>query len=149
MTRVVPSIQRLEVGLLSHLLPPAYSIRAPMDCFSGIKIEKLCGDSFHVWKQKVELVLALKNLDDHLDIAKPIDEDKISKLKKHDVNDRAIIGFTLSKEHLDNMRDIDPAGDMWKAILMFSSVRLCSTGSMLEGRSTLPGCMVRGNFYSS
>ena len=87
-----------------------------MDSFSDIKIEKLGEDNFHVWKQKVELLLALKDLDDHLTSTRPTDEDELSKWKKQDAKARAIIGLTVSDEHLDHVRDTDSAADMWNAI---------------------------------
>ena len=36
------------------------------DGLGGFKIEKLGDDNFHVWKQKVELVLAFRELEDHI-----------------------------------------------------------------------------------
>ena len=87
-----------------------------MDSFSSIRIEKLGEDNFHVWKQKVELLLALKDLDDHLDSAKSTDEDKLCTWKKSDAKARAVIGLTLSDDHLEHVRDTESAAEMWKAI---------------------------------
>lgn len=87
-----------------------------MDSFGGIKIEKLGEDNFHVWKQKVELLLALKDLDDHLESTRPTDDDELSAWKKKDAKARAVIGLSISDEHLDHVRDTENAAEMWKAI---------------------------------
>ena len=87
-----------------------------MESFSGVKIEKLGEDNFHVWKQKVELLLALKDLDEHLESTRPTDGEELSAWKKKDAKARAVIGLTLSDEHLDHVRDTDSASEMWKAI---------------------------------
>eukprot|EP00737_Agarophyton_chilense_P003002 gb/GEZJ01003471.1/.p1 GENE.gb/GEZJ01003471.1/~~gb/GEZJ01003471.1/.p1 ORF type:complete len:730 (-),score=111.20 gb/GEZJ01003471.1/:63-2252(-) len=109
-----------------------------MDSFSGVKIEKLVEDNFHVWKQKIELLLALKDLDGHLDSVRPTDEDELSTWKKKDAKARAIIGLTLSDEHLDHVRDADNAADMWKAIC-----------DVFQRKTLLNKINARRSFYSA
>lgn len=87
-----------------------------MDSFSGIKVEKLGEDNFHTWKQKVELLLALRDLDEHLTSKPPENAEELASWKKRDRKARAIIGLTISDEHLDHVRDIDTAADVWRAI---------------------------------
>lgn len=53
-----------------------------MELFSGIQIENLGMKNFHNWKQIIELLLALKDLNDHLITFAPTDRDGLSKWKK-------------------------------------------------------------------
>ena len=104
----------------------------------GFKIEKLGDSNFHVWKQKVELVLAFRELDDLItEQTPPDDADEVLKWKKKDAKAKAVIGLTLSDEHLDHVRDAETAFEMWKAIL-----------NIFQRRTLLNKLRARRNFYS-
>jgi len=83
----------------------------------GFKIEKLGESSYHVWMQKVELVLALRELEDHIyDSRPPIDEAELAVWQKNDAKARAIFCLTLYEEHLEHVRELESAAEMWEAI---------------------------------
>ncbi len=83
---------------------------------SATKIEKLNDSNFHFWKQKIVLLLALKDLDDLIEKDAPSEKDKDDDWDKKDRRARAIIGLSLSDEHLEHVRDVKTAKEMWKAI---------------------------------
>ena len=83
----------------------------------GTRIEKLCDSNFHAWKQKIVLILALKDLDDFIENDPPTEEKELSMWMKNDRKARAIIGLSLSDEHLEHVRDVTTAKEMWKAIM--------------------------------
>ena len=104
----------------------------------GFKIEKLGDNNFHVWKQKVELVLAFRELEDFItEQTPPTDSDELLKWKKKDAKAKAVIGLTISDEHLDHVRDTETAFDMWNAIL-----------NIFQRRTLLNKLRARRNFYS-
>ena len=105
------------------------------DMGSATKIEKLTDSNFHFWKQKIVLLLALKDLDDFIEDDPPAptvkgdptetgevegDKQKVNAeftaWTKKDRKARAIIGLSLSDEHLEHVRDASTAKEMWKAI---------------------------------
>lgn len=59
-----------------------------MESFGGgsFKIEKLGESNFHVWKQKVELVLSFRELDIHIrkDAQEPTENDEKTAWQKND-----------------------------------------------------------------
>lgn len=81
------------------------------------KIEKLNDSNFHAWKQKIVLILALKDLDGFIEDDPPADKSELSKWVKNDRKARAIIGLSLSDEHLEHVRDVESAKKMWEAIM--------------------------------
>ena len=83
---------------------------------SATKIEKLNDSNFHFWKQKIVLLLALKDLDDLIEKDAPTEKGKDEDWDKKDRKARAIIGLSLSDEHLEHVRDVKTAKEMWKAI---------------------------------
>ena len=88
------------------------------DDFGGsTKIEKLNDSNFHAWKQKIVLLLALKDLDDFIEDDPPLDKSELTKWVKGDRKARAIIGLSLSDEHLEHVRDVETAKEMWAAIV--------------------------------
>ena len=103
------------------------------------KIEKLGDDNYHVWKQKVELLLAFKELDDHItEPERPIDTDNWSEWKKKDAKAKAIIGLTLSDDHLDHVRGAETALEMWNSVV-----------NIFQRRTLLNKLKARRNFYSA
>ena len=80
------------------------------------KIEKLRESNFHVWKQKVELILAFRKLDDHIrdSVSIPLRTDPLHETwVKADAKERAVIGLTLSDGHLEHVRDCETAAAVW------------------------------------
>ena len=62
------------------------------DLSGSTRIEKLSDSNFHTWKQKIILVLALKDLDDLIDLDAPKEKSELEKWTKRDRKARAIIG---------------------------------------------------------
>lgn len=80
------------------------------------KIEKLNHNNYHSWKQKIELLLALKDLDQHISSPRPKDESEALAWDKNDRKTRAIIGLTLSDQILENVRHVNTSTEMWMEI---------------------------------
>lgn len=88
-----------------------------MDASGGFKIEKLSESNFHIWKQKIELVLAFREPSDHLEDSPPLSNaDDARTWQKDDAKVRAVIGLSLSDEHLEHVRGVQSASEMWKSI---------------------------------
>ena len=83
---------------------------------TSVKIEKLNDNNFHIWKQKIQLHLALRDLDQYIDSNPPTEEKELEIWNRGDRKARAIIGLSLSDEHLNHVRDVTSAKDMWTAI---------------------------------
>jgi coenzyme F420-reducing hydrogenase delta subunit len=88
--------------------------------FGGFKIEKLTASNYHTWKQKIELVLAFRELDEvGFNIGSTIvmvDAAAAAEFRKKDAKVKAVIGLTLSDEHLEHVRGAESAAEMWLAI---------------------------------
>jgi len=84
---------------------------------SATRIEKLTDSNFHAWKQKIVLILALKDLDEFIEEDPPTDEKELAVWMKSDRKARAVIGLSLSDEHLEHVRDVETAKEMWMAIM--------------------------------
>lgn len=88
---------------------------------SDFKVEKLSGASYHVWKQKILLVLTVKDLD-HFRTEDPPSHNgghegnSISKWACKDRKVQAIISLSMSDEYLEHVRDSVSAKDMWEII---------------------------------
>ena len=112
-----------------------------MDSGGGIpKIEKLSESNFHVWKQKVELILAFKELNLHIgdSAGKPSASDEPDAWFKQDAKAKAIIGLTLSDEHLEHVRDCTTAATMWSTIM-----------DLFQRKTLLNKLHTRRRFYSA
>lgn len=88
---------------------------------AGIRMEKLTENNFHSWKQKIELVLGHRGVDEmidkHLCPAKPAAEsEELLKWLKKDKTARMTIGLTLSDEMLKNVSLTTTALEMWQEI---------------------------------
>ena len=103
------------------------------------KIEKLTESNFHVWKQKVELILAFREIDEHIDdsAARPTAQTELEKWLKDDAKARAVIGLTLSDEHLEHVRDCETAAVMWSTII-----------DLFQRKTLLNKLACRRRFYS-
>lgn len=56
-----------------------------MDSLGGFKVEKLGDENFHIWRQKVELLLAFRELDDFISEEHiPTDPETLLEWKKRD-----------------------------------------------------------------
>jgi gag-polypeptide of LTR copia-type len=108
---------------------------ASMDT-GGFKIDKLNDKNYHTWKQKIELLLAFRDLDEVVfgdpppDMA--TDEEAGYAFKKLDAKAKAVIGLTLSDEHLEHVRDAQTAADMWKCLM--NAFQRCSLLNKLAAR---------------
>jgi len=105
---------------------------------SSTKIAKLTFDNYYAWKQKIELLLALKDLDDRLTDPKPKDEALVPAWLKKDKKAKALIGLTLSDEILESVRDVDSSASMWSTIK-----------NIFERHTLLNKLTVRRKFYSA
>ncbi|CDF37816.1 unnamed protein product [Chondrus crispus] len=86
----------------------------------SIKIDKLTDSNFYVWKQKIQLLLALRDVDQYIVEGRVPSEERAEERKKWirgDSKAKALIGLSLSDEHLEHVRDVDTAHEMWEAIV--------------------------------
>lgn len=83
---------------------------------SSFKIEKLNGNNYHSWKQKIFHLLVLKDLQDHIDGQKPQIEDDMPSWRASDAKAQAFIALTLSDQLLENVRDVKTCSEMWTSI---------------------------------
>lgn len=90
-----------------------------MDSSSSFpKIEQLSEDNFYTWKQKVQLLLCYREVDFTLTQDAPEkNHDEYDKWLKANNKAKAIIGLSLSNEHLHHVADADSAKKMWEALL--------------------------------
>ena len=109
-----------------------------MEGKDNFKIDKLVDSNFHVWKQKVELVLGDRGVTDHiLDTSTPDDPLELAQWKKDDAKAKAVIGLTLSNDLLEHVRGLETAFEMWEAIL-----------NLFQRRTLLNSLTARRRFYS-
>ena len=87
---------------------------------AGIRIEKLNDSNFHSWKQKIELVLGHREVDDMIDPvlrpSRPGQADELVKWMRKDKTARLTIGLTLCDEMLKNVSHTSTALEMWQEI---------------------------------
>ncbi|CDF39664.1 unnamed protein product [Chondrus crispus] len=86
----------------------------------SIRIDKLTDSNFYVWKQKIQLLLALRDVDQYIVEGRVPSEERAEERKKWirgDSKAKALIGLSLSDEHLEHVRDVDTAHEMWEAIV--------------------------------
>lgn len=116
-----------------------------MDEHSGgsggsVRIEKLTDTNFYVWKQKIQLLLALRDVEQYITEDVLPDDASASDRKtwlRGDNKARAIIGLSLSDEHLEHVRDATTAKDMWESIL-----------NVFERHTSLNKLAARRDFYT-
>lgn len=87
---------------------------------SSLKIERLSKNNFHAWKQRVQLVLVFRDLDGHIKKNVGTDENEPTNWNRNVSKARAIIGLSLSDEHLEHARDTENSKTMWGAIMNVS-----------------------------
>ena len=103
----------------------------------SIKIDQLNDSNCHAWKQKIVLLLSLKDLDDLIEENPPTDTAELAKWEKKDRNARAVIGLSLSDEHVEHVRDVETAKETWTAIL-----------NVLDRHTLLKQLSARRKFYT-
>jgi len=85
----------------------------------GIKIDKLTETNFHEWRQRIKVVLALRDLDDMLEEdGKPTDaeDSKLALWKRRDTKASAIMGLTLGSEQLEHVSGCKTTAEMWSKL---------------------------------
>jgi len=85
----------------------------------GIKIDKLTEKNFHEWRQRIKMILALRDLHDMLDEdGKPTDaEDReLAVWKRRDTKASAFIGLTLGSEQLEHVSGCKTTAEMWSTL---------------------------------
>jgi len=85
----------------------------------GIMIDKLTETNFHEWRQRIKMVLALRDLDDMLDEdGKPTDADarECAVWKRRDTKASAIIGLTVGSEQLEHVSGCKTMAEMWSTL---------------------------------
>ena len=85
----------------------------------GIKIDKLTATNLHEWRQRIKMVLALRDLDDMLDgDGKPTDAEthELAVWKRRDTKASAIVGLTLGSEQLVHVSGCKKTAEMWSTL---------------------------------
>jgi len=85
----------------------------------GIKMDKLTESNFHEWRQRIKMVLALRDLDDMLDEdGKPTDAEtrELALWKRRDAKKSAIIGLTLGSVQLEHVSGCKTTAEMWSTL---------------------------------
>lgn len=82
-----------------------------------MKIDKLNDSIHHAWKQKIDLLLTLKDLHDLIEQKPPTDTTELSKWKRNNRKSRAVMGLSLSDEHIKHDRHVETAKEMMTAVL--------------------------------
>jgi len=85
----------------------------------GIKIDKLTETNFYQWRQRIKMVLALRDRGDMLDEdGKPKDADtrELAVWKRRDTKASAIIGLTLGSEQLEHESGCTTTAAMWSTL---------------------------------
>ena len=105
---------------------------------STIKIEKLNDTNFYAWKRKIQLVLAFRDLDQYIDDDRPNDEIAQKTWDKGDRKAQAVIGLSLSDEHLEHVAEAQTAKEMWETIM-----------NVFQRHTLLNKLAARRNFYTA
>ena len=80
-------------------------------------MKKLNDSNFHAWKQKIQLLLASKDLDEIIEDDEPdLNELEFKTWQRKDKKAQACIGLTLSDSMLENVRECETAKEMWETI---------------------------------
>ena len=83
----------------------------------SVRIEKLNDTHFHGWKRKIQLLLAIRDLEEYIHDGRPLDEGLQKKWDRGDRKAQAVIGLSLSDEDLEDVSDARTAKEMWQTIL--------------------------------
>eukprot|EP00171_Calliarthron_tuberculosum_P023184 IDg23184t1 len=118
------------------------------DASGSMKVGKLNETNFHAWKQKIQLLLAWKELDEHIEDDPPAREtSEFPNWRRRDKRAMACIGLSLSDALLENVREASTAKEMWTLITnvferhtllnKLSARRKFYTATMLDGEKIL------------
>lgn len=105
-----------------------------------LKIEKLCQDNFHSWKQKVMHILSFRELDALIDaICLPPADDPDAKAiwLRNYRKEMAVIALSLSNGHLSHVEVVSCISEMWRSIL-----------NIFERHTLLNRLTTRSKFYT-
>ena len=100
---------------------------------ASVGIGQLTDSNFYIWKQKIQLLLALKDVDLHIiqsEVPGASDSDDRRTWMRGDNKARASIGLSLSDEHLEHVRDCETAKKCGKQYLTCLRDVRCSTNSL-------------------
>ena len=105
----------------------------------SVRIEKLTASNFYIWKQKIQLLLALRDVDQYVfdDISEDATSDDRRKWMRGDAKAKAVIGLTLSDDYLQHVRGCGSAKETWDAIL-----------NVFERHTLLNKLAARRDFYT-
>ena len=110
-------------------------------------MEKLSDSNYHVWKEHIESVLCLKDLDIYIEEDPPVVEgapdvvqarSELAIWRRGDRKAKAIIRLALSDAHVEHTRDIETAKEVWASICIF-----------FERHSLLNKLAARRNYYTA
>lgn len=73
---------------------------------TSVKIGSLSESSFHTWKQKFILILALCEVDQYMEDKDTDDDNSRKECMHRDWKAGAVIGLSSSDEHPEPMRDV-------------------------------------------
>ena len=73
------------------------------------EVQNLSNSNYYAWKQKMQHILALKDLDVHIEKDPPTEMNALSSCKKKDKKARPLIGLSLFDGQLDNVRECQSA----------------------------------------
>jgi hypothetical protein len=101
--------------------PTINTIIMDSDAGGGLKVEKLNETSFHAWKHKIQLLLALKDLNEYIEEDAPErDASEFATWRRRDKKEMACIGLPLSDALLENVREASSAKEMGTSIINLS-----------------------------
>ena len=122
----------------------------------GYRIEYLNDANYHTWKENIQMVLCLKDLESYIEDDPPSPEDvegatrsaaDIEKWHKSDRKAKALIRLSLSKAHVELTRGIKTAKGVWESIQnhferhtllnMLAARRNFYTATMQEGEKVI------------
>ena len=116
---------------------------------STLRIEKLTDSNYHTWKTRIQLVLALKDVDKYLLEDSPsTDSPEHFNWIKADTKAKALIALTLSDHHLEQVQHASSSKHMWQLLCdiyekhtllnKFAARRRFYTAKMDEDEKILP-----------
>ncbi len=99
-----------------------------MEFTGGIKLEKLNNTNFHAWKQKIQLVLSLRELEDFINDDPPaMDADNYREWCKNDRKAAALICLPYPMNTSNTFKKYTLLKKCGNAFSISSNATLCST----------------------
>ena len=95
---------------------------------SSFKIEKLDNGKIYIWKPKLELTLAFKQLDHVIEYDPRAEKSRnnYEEWRKVGKKAKAVIGLTLNDGHLEHVHGTETATVIWGHFAKISSAKSCS-----------------------